>query len=104
MAEPLMSSCEMEYPMRVKGSRTAVVSAVAAVIIMGIGVSAAIGHRTMRPGPFFGVSARHVADVLRCADHVAGRPNTGGADYRDQGTCRLGSYWVKITTFNNAAD
>jgi hypothetical protein len=94
----------VEYPVRVKVNRKTVVVTVAAVLSMAIGVAGALAYRSAQTTSYFGESAKQVADALRCAEYVSTRSKSTVADYRDQGTCRLGGYWVKITTFNNEAE
>lgn len=93
----------MECPVHVKASRKTIVAVVGAALTVAIGAGSAVAFHRTAANSFYGASAGQVAQVLQCADYASTTSPSSVADYRDQGTCRLGNYWVKITTFDNQA-
>lgn len=83
---------------------TAVTRILALAVATATGAGLVAYHET-RSTSYAGSSARSLAQALGCTDYKPGTPTTAGpVEYRDQGTCTLDRYTVKVTTFNDSGE
>lgn len=86
--------------------RKTVVSILAVAATLGAASAGGAWAQSRSDGPvsYVGKSAETIANAIGCEGYAQQKRGAESVDFYDQGSCTLGEFTVKVTTFNDAGE